>query len=143
MPRGRRLTAAQCLAFLQQLDENSSNDDSDNESNFEISDEDEIEEHRLNSSEEETDADDPDTSNATRTQRDAPTTPGRIASQNVLKEKAGPTPYTHRNIGKNEASSYRLLFLESMLMHIQKCTSGEVHQSRVEIWFTESFQRRN
>src|ERR1700743_24055 len=118
MSRGRRLTAEQCLALLQQLDENSSNDDSDNESNFDISNENEIEENRLNSSEEETDADDPDTSNATRTQRDAPTNanlrapdgtdwkildqdaavPRRIASQDVLKKKAGPTPYANRNI---------------------------------------------
>jgi len=132
MSRGRRLTAEQCLALLQQLDEeNSSNDGSDNESNLEISDGNEIiEEQGSNSTDEDTDTDDPDTSNSTRTQRDAPaatnlrapdgtewkilnqdaTTPGRIASQNVLKEKAGPTPYANRNIGENEASSWRLLF---------------------------------
>jgi hypothetical protein len=74
MSRGRRLTAEQCLALLQQLDEeNSSNDGSDNESNLEISDENEIiEEQGSNFTDEETDTNDPDTSNSTRTQRDAP-----------------------------------------------------------------------
>jgi hypothetical protein len=152
MSRGRRLTAEQCLALLQQLDENSSNDGSDNESNLENSEENEIIEEQGSNSTDEADTDDPDTSISTRAPRDVTnlraadgtewkilnqdsTTPGRFAAQNVMKEKAGPTPYANRNIGENEASSWRLLFSESMLTHIQKCTSGEANrQLKTDSW---------
>jgi hypothetical protein len=43
----------------------------------------------------------------------------------------GPTPYTKRNIGENKASSWRLLFSESTVKHIQKYTIKEArHQSK-------------
>ena len=54
---------------------------------------------------------------------------GRRQQQNVVKVRAGPTSYaTCRVIDGSPLSSFRLLFNEPMLRHIQKCTIAEAQR---------------
>ena len=54
---------------------------------------------------------------------------GRRQQQNVVKVRAGPTSYaTCRIIDWSPLSSFRLLFNEPMLRHIQKCTIAEAQR---------------
>ena len=56
------------------------------------------------------------------------TSPGQFLSQNVLKDRGGPTPYARRCIGANKASLWHVLFSDSMLKRIEKCTIEEARR---------------
>jgi hypothetical protein len=152
----RPLTDEEILASLQELDENDSDIEgvSDNDELYTVfSHENGVVESNFNRSQE-TSSDSSDTPNSTLTQYTTPSylrakdgtnwkimneedvaTPGRFRAHNVLKEKAGPTSFANRNIGGNEASSWRLLISESILKHIQKCTIEEAHiQLKSDTW---------
>ena len=51
---------------------------------------------------------------------------GRMAAQNIVRIKPGPTSYAFRNIKSGSCdTAFKLLFDESMIRHIQKCTNAE------------------
>ncbi|XP_054715331.1 uncharacterized protein LOC129224807 [Uloborus diversus] len=63
------------------------------------------------------------------------TTPGRLPSQNILKEKCGPTSFAERNADHDSATSvWRLFINEKMLKHIQQCTEAESARCKNDNW---------
>ena len=52
-------------------------------------------------------------------------TAGRTLAHNIVTIPSGPTPFAHRNVAINPASSWRLMLNEAMVKHIQTCTPAE------------------
>ncbi|XP_073672219.1 uncharacterized protein [Paramisgurnus dabryanus] len=52
---------------------------------------------------------------------------GRLQSQNVMTEAAGPTPYAKRNI-EDDLTAFLCLVEDGMLKHIRDCTIAEAHR---------------
>lgn len=52
---------------------------------------------------------------------------GRLQSQNVMTEAAGPTPYAKRNI-EDALTAFLCLVDDGMLKHIRDCTIAEAHR---------------
>lgn len=67
--------------------------------------------------------------------------PGRVGTQNILREEQGPTPLPKREIEKGNAlSAFRLLIDDFIIKHIQKCTETEARiKSKNNSW-TISFE---
>jgi hypothetical protein len=140
MSRSKGLSIDECLTLLHQLDEDCTDGSENSDPDFPIPAESEILEESSDSSDSDSafneNSAQPNVgvsanlqaSDGTQCQMmdECSSISGRYASSNVLKELTGPTPYAKRNIGENGASSCRLLFSESIVKHIQKCSSPPI-----------------